>query len=46
MEELRFITSVLLVVILACFTIFMVGSLVCIGYLVIDEWLYEHRRKK
>lgn len=45
MEELGFITTILLVVILACFAIFMVGSLVCIGYLVIDEWLCERRRK-
>ena len=45
MEELAFITTILLVAIIACFVIFMVGSLVYIGYLVIDEWLYEHRRK-
>lgn len=46
MEELRFITGVLLVVILACFTIFMVGSLAFVAYMAIDNWLYERRRKK
>lgn len=46
MEELAFITTILLVVILACFAIFMVVSLVYVGYLVVDEWLYERRRKK
>ena len=46
MEVLKFIAAILLVVILACFTIFMIALAVFIIQQAIDEWRQERRRKK
>jgi len=45
MEALKFIAGILLVVILACFTIFMIALAVFIIQQAISEWRWEHRRK-
>ena len=46
MEVLKFIAAILLVAILACFTIFMITLAVFIIQQAIDEWRRERRRKK
>ena len=45
MEALKFIAGILLVVILACFTIFMISLVVFIIQQAIAEWRWEHGRK-